>query len=157
MIYSPEHYAFFDDVSIKVMCLILGPQGSCRISNAPRPETADWTHVDDFHSPWEYTQHNCWPPFVLSTTGTRWPSVPPRRLEHEGFTVRAGIGPVDFYKIKLVDDPSAAVGPKLIVSGLIDPDRCDWGRVPARYKGPAVDASLCGHQPTRFQQPEIAS
>ena len=146
MIYSPEHYAFFDDVSIKIMCLVLGPKGNCRISNSPRPETADWHLVDDFHSPWEYTQHNWWAPFVLSTTGTRWPSVPPKRLESEGFTVRAGIGPVDFYKIVLVDDPTATVGPKLIVSGLIDPDRCDWGRIPARYKGrlfmnPCVDAS----------------
>ena len=146
MIYSPEHYAFFDDVNIKIMCLMLGPKGPCRISNSDSPDKGNWRVVDDFHSPWEYTQDNWWAPFTLATTDTTWPKVPSKRLSSEGFTVRAGIGPVDFYKIKLVNDPTASVGPKLIVSGLIDPNRCDWGKVPARYKGalflhPCVDTS----------------
>lgn len=137
LIYSPNHYRFFDDAKIKIMCLILGPSGPCRLSDADSPFHSKWQTCSDFTSEWEYIKDNWWAHFWVAVQKKSWPKIPNFRLGDLGFEVRAGIGPNDFYKLVLKDE-KGGTDPKLIVSGLIDPNRCDWGKKSARYKGVSV-------------------
>jgi SAM-dependent methyltransferase len=122
LIYAPERHDFFPGAAVFICLLILGPDPFCQISTDPDPATA-------IFKPVRITSDNWWlalqpatsPPVGGETLGAR-------------FDVRASMIAADAYDlIPHLCDAEHAPGPKLVTTGLIEPNACLWGQRRCRY------------------------
>jgi tRNA1(Val) A37 N6-methylase TrmN6 len=128
LIYAPERHDFFPGAAIFICLLILGPEALCQISTDPTPPTATFQRIS-------ITSSNWWLPFATPFSGRACPPCPfPHQTLGAHFEVNASMIAADAYDLlpHLIDDPDAP-GPKLVTTGLIDPNICHWGQRPCRY------------------------
>jgi SAM-dependent methyltransferase len=123
LIYAPERHDFFPGAAVFICLLILGPDPVCKVSTNPNPAAAGFrTATIDTDNWWLALQPPVEPP----------PTAGPTLGDH--FEVRASMIAADAYDLlpHLIDDESAQ-GPKLVTTGLIEPNACLWGQRPCRY------------------------
>ena len=128
VLYVPEGGAFFEGAAAYVCTVVLGAQqGTCFVADGESPDSAEWQAGTITESNWWRAAQE-----ILGKLSPM--SATERATLQDHFEITASMTAGDAYAIKpfIVDDKSSPFL-RLVTTGLIDPDRCLWGKVPCRY------------------------
>ena len=127
LLYAPGRSNFFAGASVFIALLVIGPELTCRVSRADTPTTGDWKTG-------AITTDNWWLGIERLLTDTEEPPEWGGPAVGDAFSVMASMTTSDAYDlVPYVADEQSGTAPKLVTTGLIDPEVCLWGQTKCRY------------------------
>jgi hypothetical protein len=140
LMYAPTRSDYFTGASVFISLVVLGPEAGCRVSRADAPSIEDWKEGVVANNNWWLAMDRVLADEEDAPEGDG-PTV------GETFEVMASMTTGEAYDlVPFVVDTQSGRAPKLVTTGLIDPETCLWGTVNCRYlkrdyQFPRVDGS----------------